>query len=334
MARPKKDKSSSVQTPDSSLLSALKFIGLITKEIGTPSETHVRLQSNWATASNGILALGHPIKENFLMCPQIKLLIDALSKSTSEIEFNEINTNQLGIKSGKLKAIIPCLTPELVNCIGPDEPIAAIDNRLKEGFEAVGMSTIENNSQTIYNASILLNGQSIVGTDGKVLIEYWHGIDLPKGLPIPKNVIAPLLKSNKTLAQFGMSKTSVTFWYSDGAWIKSQLYAEEWPDVSAILDRPSQQSTVPKGFFDGLDAIKGFTDSAVYFGPGIVRSHSDDAVGASYEVPGLPAGPIFNLKQLLMLKSHIETVDFQVAGPMLLWCGTNCRGAVSGITNG
>lgn len=341
MARPKKDKSSSIKAPDSSLLSALKFISLITKEIGTPSETHVRLQSNWATASNGILALGHPIQNEALYCcPQNKLLIDALSKCTNEITFEPIislsGMGQLSIKSGKLKAIIPCLAPDLINCIGPDEPIATIDNRLKDGFEAVGMSTIENNSQTIYNASILLNGQSIVGTDGKVLIEYWHGIDLPKNLPIPKNVIAPLLKSNKTLAQFGMSKTSVTFWYDDGAWIKSQLYAEEWPDVSAILERPSQQSTVPKGFFDGLDAIKGFTDSAVYFGPGIVRSHSDDAAGASYEVPGLPAGPIFNLKQLLMLKSHIETVDFQVAGPftgnMLLWFGKNCRGAVSGIT--
>lgn len=334
MARPKKDKAASEKAPDSSLLSALKFIGLVTKEIGTPSETHVRLQSNWATASNGILALGHPIKEDLFACPQNKLLIDALSKCTNDIEF-KYDTN-LSIKSGKLKAIIPCLAPDLINCIGPDEPIATIDNRLKEGFEAVGMSTIENNSQTIYNASILLNGQSIVGTDGKVLIEYWHGIDLPKGLPIPKNVITPLLKSNKILAQFGMSKTSVTFWYSDGAWIKSQLYAEEWPDVGTILDRPSQQSAVPKGFFDGLDAIKGFTDTSVYFGPGIVRSHSDDAVGASYEVPGLPAGPIFNLKQLLMLKSHIETVDFQVAGPftgnMLLWHGKNCRGAVSGIT--
>lgn len=333
MARPKKDKSSSEKAPDSSLLSALKFIGLITKEIGTPSETHVRLQSNWATASNGILALGHPINFPFDCCPQNKLLIEALSKCVNEIQFKQLE-NRFSIQSGKLKATVPCLSPELVNCIGPDAPIAVIDNRLKEGFEAVGMSTIENNSQTIYNASILLNGQSIVGTDGKVLIEYWHGIDLPKGLPIPKNVIAPLLKSNKTLAKFGMSKTSVTFWYDDNSWIKSQLYAEEWPDVSAILDQPSKQAPVPKDFFDGLDAIKGFTDSAVYFGAGMVRSHQDDVIGASYEVPGLPAGPIFNLKQLLMLKSHMETVDFQVDRSMLLWYGKNSRGAVSGISNG
>lgn len=332
MARPKKIKSET-QT-DNQLLSALKFIGLIAKDIGTSSETHVRLQSNWATASNGILALGHPIKENFLCCPQNKLFVDALSKC-STYEINEIDVSRISIKSGKFKAIIPCLAPELVNIIGPDDPIAIIDNRLKDGFEAVGIPEI-NNAQTIYNASILLNGQSIVGTDGKVIIEYWHGIDLPKGLPIPKNLIGPLTKSGKNLAKFGFSPSSVTFWFDDGAWIKSQLYVEEWPDIAAVLDRPSQQKPVPKDFFNGLDAIRGFTDTSVYFGANEVRSHQDGATGASYAVTGLPSGPIFNLKQLLMIKPYVETIDFQVAGPnggnMLLWFGKNCRGAISGIS--
>ncbi len=330
MARPKKAKVLSETTPDSSLLIALKFIGLITKDIGTPSETHVKLQSNWATASNGVLALGHPIKEDLNCCPQNTLLVNALSKCTNEYDYSIAS---LSIKSGKLKAIIPCLAPELVNCIGPDEPVVAIDNRLKEGFEVVGMP--EASEKTIYNASILLNGPSIVGTDGKVLIEYWHGLDLPRGLPIPKNIIGPITKSGKTLAKFGMSKTSVTFWYDDNSWIKSQLYVEEWPDVSKILDKPSNQGPVPKDFYIGLEAIRGFTDSLVYFGPSEVRSHPDASVGASYAVAGLPEGPIFNLKQLLMIKSHIETVDFKVAGPhggnMLLWFGKSCRGAISGI---
>lgn len=332
MAR-KPRQSKTEQQPDGSLLSALKFIGLITKEIGTPSETHVRLQSNWATASNGVLALGHPIIDSLNCCPQNILLVNALSKCTNDIQFENLE-NCLSIKSGKLKAIIPCLAPDLVNCIGPDNPVCAIDDRLKEGFSIVGMSAIDNNNQTIYNASILLNGRSIVGTDGKVLIEYWHGIPLPTGLPIPKNIIGPITKTTKKLAQFGMSETSVTFWFEDHSWIKSQLYVEEWPDISKIFDKPSHQQPIPKGFYDGLDAIKGFTDALVYFGPGIVRSHPDDAVGASYAVEGLPAGPVFNLKQLLMIKPYIETVDFQVVGPMLLWYGQNVRGAITGISNG
>jgi len=333
MARPKKVKTE--DQPDSSLLSALKFISLITKDIGTPSETHVRLQNNLATASNGILALGCPIKENLNCCPQNSLLVHTLSKCTNDIEYQQ--GLMLSIKSGKLKATIPCLALDLISNITPDEPIAIIDNRLKQGFEVVGMSSMDTNNQTIYNASILLNGPSIVGTDGKVLIEYWHGIDLPKGLPIPKNVIAPLLKSNKTLARFGMSQTSVTFWYDDGSWIKSQLYAEQWPDISAILDRPSQQAAVPKDFFMGLEAIKGFTDALVWFGPSHVRSHADPSVGALYEVLGIKEGPIFNIKQLLNIKAHIKTVDFNVSvqgGNMLLWFGDNCRGAITGIRNG
>lgn len=333
MAR--KPKTTKQEPKSSSFLEALKFIGLITKDIGIPSETHVRLQSNWATASNGVLALGCPIDQDLYCCPQNRLFTEALSKCGEHFSLTQLDESRLTVKSNKFKAIIPCLDPTLVNVIGPDDPIAAIDNRLKEAFEVVSTISIENGQQ-IYNSSVLLNGNSLIATDGKVIIEYWHGIDLPSGSPIPKNLLGPLTKISKNLTRFGFSNSSVTFWFEDRSWIKSQLYAEEWPDTSSILNRPSNAFAVPKDFYIGLDAIKGFTDSSVFFGPGIVRSHDSDAVGASYAVEGLPAGPVFNLKQLLMIKPYAETIDFLVPGPfsgnMLLWFGKNVRGAISGIT--
>jgi hypothetical protein len=191
--------------------------------------------------------------------------------------------------------------------------------------------------QEIYNASILLNGQSVIATNGKVLFEYWHGIDLPPALPIPKALIGPLSKINKKLTKFGYSNSSITLFFEDESFIKSQLYAEEWPDVHKILTLPSNPFPVPVDFFAGLDAVAPFSEGFIYFDAGVMRSHPSDATGASYEVPGLPKGPIFPAKQLAWLKPYATSIDFLVNSNNnwhgLMFFGDRMRGAISGVAN-
>lgn len=319
---------------DNSFLSALKFIGLITKEVGIPSETHVHLQSNWATASNGTLAIGCPIKEDLYCCPQSKLMTEALSKCGEHFSLTQLDVNRLAIKSNKFRAVVPCIDPNLINVVGPDPAIAVINNNLKVAFDAVGVLASEN-GQVIYNASILLNGPSVIATDGKVILEYYHGIDLPYNLPVPKGLINPLTKTSKNLTRFGFSPSSITLWFEDDSFIKSQLYAEPWPDVAAILDQQGNFYPVPTDFFPALDAIRGFAEQGnVYFDSGVLRTHEHDALGASYEVLGLPKGPVFNVKQLALIKPYAEKIDFLVPiedGTILMFVGKTMRGVIAGI---
>src|SRR5258705_1331375 len=132
MARKPRVAKAEVKQSDSSFLSALKFIGLITKEIGLPAETHIHLQNQWATANNGVLSVGHPISEDLYCCPQSKLMIEALSKCGDHFSLTQLDINRLTIKSNKFRAVVPCIDPQSITVIGPDEPIAIIDNRLKE----------------------------------------------------------------------------------------------------------------------------------------------------------------------------------------------------------
>lgn len=313
------------------LLDAIKFVGLVAKDVGPIHETHIYIGSNWVTAFNGVIAAGHRITEDICACPHSTLMIQALTRCTEQISFTQIDQVKLSIKSGKFKAIIPCIDPTLLKLAAPDEPIANIDNRFIDGLEIVGTLTNEN-AQNIYSASIMMNGMSLVSTNaGKIIFEYWHGIDLPPGLALPKAIIEPLVKANKKLIKFGFSLSSVTFYFEDESWIKSQLYSKKWPDVSDVLNRPSTVTPVPVDFWNALDAIAPFaSEGMAHFGRDSLASHDNPATGACYEVAGLLPGPIFPIRQLALIKPHATSIDF-MAKDCLMFYGNQIRGAIAGV---
>ena len=75
-------------------------------------------------------------------------------------------------------------------------------------------------------------------------------------------------------------------------------------------------------------------DGNAYFAREVLQSHLDASAGAIFEMPGLPAGPVFPIKQLQLIKPYLETVDFLAPGPnnnrMLKFYGKNVRGIVAG----
>lgn len=333
MSRPRKNIKNNSKT-ENNLLSALRFTSLITKEVGAPYETHVYLKDNWATAFNGVVSCGHRIEEPLFACPHNHLMLQALSKCGDAISIEQAET-RLAIKSGKFKAFIPCLDPALLQIGIPDAPVAIIDDRLKLALETVAV--LANESATkVYLVSVLLNGYSVIGTNGVVIFECWHGIHLPSNISIPKSVVQVLSKIQNKLSKFGFSQSSVTFYFEDDSWIKSQLFSDEWPNIAGILDRPSNQWPLPADLWKGLEAVAPFSQNGtIFFDAGCLRSHAETGVGASFAIEGLPRGPIFAAKQLGLLKGLAETADWFAPGPhpgttMLMFQGKDIRGALMG----
>lgn len=313
---------------------ALRFCALILKDQGTINETHVSIQNNWVTAYNGILSIGHKCEVNITTCPQIKLATEALSKCGQSIAIAQLENNRLSIKSERFKAIIPCIAPELLQPPTPDLPIADIDNRLKEAFEVCGLLQTDN-AQTIYGLSVLMNSQSLISSlSGQMLIEYWHGINLPQGLAIPKALIAPLSKINKKLAKIGFSSFSITFYFEDESWIKSQLYAEQWPDIGHVFDCTNNVQQFPADFWTALAAVSPFSEGLCFARNGRLYSHAQEGAGAEYEVPGLQGAWCYPSRQLAFLKDWATHCDFQAQGehgPCLYAMGKNARAVVAGV---
>lgn len=318
-------------------LDALKFLSLVTADKGTVNETHIILGNNTATANNGIISAGVLITEDIYAGPNNSILIEALSKCGEHLSITQLDTNRLSIKSNKFKAVVPCIDQIILTPAIPDPNIAVVDDRFKIAMDAIDI--VPEHDDRITSISILMNGPSLVVTNGYVMFEYWHGIDLPYGLAIPKAFATPLIKAGKAIKGFGCSRSSVTFYFEDDSWFKTQLCAGEWPNVGHILNQKCNAFAVPTDFFKALEAVAPFSaDGQVYFDKDILRSHATDATGASYEIPGLPKGPVYPSKQLALLKPWAETIDFVAPGPhngtyMLMAYGSNMRGGIMGRAN-
>ena len=313
------------------LLNQIRFVGSVLKEQGSPSETHIILSNNWAVAFNGVLAAGTKISSSLFAAVNYHLFEKALAKCGEEYSLS-VDNHALVIKSNKFKAIVPCLDPTLINTSGIDAPTHQINDAFKKGLEITGALAAEN-GQAIHYASILINGQSLVSTDnGVLLIEYWHGCELPTNIAVPKSLVDPLIKTNKKLVGFGHSNNSVTFHFEDESFIKSQLFAEQWPSVDHLLSNECNPFETPRDLQEALNAVGPHSvDNLVYFDTDMLRSHPNDSVGASYSVKGLPRGPIFNIKQLDLMLKHAKQIDFFVqGGKMTYFFGENCRGVVAG----
>jgi len=319
----------------SSLLTALEFCSCVSEKLGASYETHIGLKNNWAIAFNGIVAAGSPILEDINCYPHNLLLIEALSKCDENFSLTQLDNGRLSIKSGKFKAVVPCLDPVLMQEAIPDPMIVGIDNKFKDAVEAVGVLASEN-AQHVLTASVLMNGSSVISTNRVMLLEYWHGLDLPPNIPLPKQFVAALVKQKKNLTGFGFSNNSATFYFEDQCWLKTQLYSDEWPDVSKILNREANLWTIDPNFFNALAAVTPFSeDGNVYSDTNLLMSHADHGIGAEHECNGIPKGFVYPIKQLIIMKPHVKRIDYMASGVhdssyCLVFYGDNLRGVISG----
>lgn len=319
----------------SSLLTALEFCSVVSEKLGAPYETHIGLRNNWAIGFNGIVAAGNPIVEDIYCYPHNLLMIEALSKCDENFSLTQLDNGRLSIKSGKFKAIVPCLDPELMQTALPDPKIVGITNAFKDAVEAVGVLANEN-AQHVLTASVLMNGASVISTNRVMLLEYWHGLDLPPNIPLPKEFVTALVKSKKNLTGFGYSNCSATFYFEDGSWLRTQLYNDEWPDVSRILNREANLWSIDPNFFKALDAVAPFSeDGNIYSDLNLLKSHADEGVGATFECSGIPKGFVYPIKQLMIMKPHVKKIDYMASGVhdssyCLVFQGDRMRGVISG----
>lgn len=327
---------------NNSLLEAINFLNCVTKEQGTAYETHISLQYNTAIAYNDILSAGTLIEEDLIAAPNASILKKALSKCSNEYTLT-LDSLKIIVKSGKFKAVVPCIDPAILATRNPDPISYSLDDKFKAALSCIDVIKPEPNAQDMHLLAFFINGPSIINTDGKIIIEYWHGLEMPT-IAIPKSIIPSIVGAKQRLSGFGYSDTSVTFHFEDKSWIKSQLYAKPYPieTVLAVLDKNSNPSIIPPDFFPGLEAVASFSENgSVYFERDKICSHPTIEKGATFDVPGLPNGPIYTAKYLSVLKGLATRIDFAVSangsvhsnnqsGYLLFWFGDKCRGVVAG----
>lgn len=316
------------------LLDALRFVTCATRPDGLPYQAHAVLHSGNVYAFDGGVVACHAIDSDLKAAPHLANLITALSKSNGTISITVTDGGKLSIKSGKLRALVNCLDLSEVPTYPEPDPICAnITDDLKNAIKTVAECCNDSDAD-VTRAGVFIKSNSVMAMDGRMLMECWHGIDLPE-LLIPKASALAICKPDKPFKNLGFSHNGMTIYYEDGSYIRTCLFDAQYPNTEKLFDREFNPWPLPSGFWDGLDSIVPFVDKdlqGVYFTKQSMQTHLDGKSGASYDIEGLPEFKAYNPKYLKLAKPHCDKVDFgKDERANLIFFGKNVRGIIAPI---
>lgn len=336
MAR--KPKSSQVLDDDrSKLLDALKFVSFIFQGAEISDYQFVRISNGLITAADNTVCMGAPVESDLDICLQGEKLQAALTQCGSNFQFTQIDTSSVSIRSEKFRAIVPCFASDMIFPTSPDKPIADLTNNLLEAIDACN-DAVSGKGTKPHDHGLRIGSNSIVATNGHLLIEAWHGLDLPDGLIIPKRALQALIKSKKSLGKFGFSNTSATFYFDDNTFIKTRLIDGLFPNYNKIFDQfvGVGYQDLPADFYAALDAIKNFVvEDRIYFHDACISTDRSLDAGASYKVEHLPGGSAYSPKLWGLVRGKIKGVYFGQYGVgampyASIFYGDAIRGVIAG----
>jgi len=302
-----------------SILESLHYVkGAVSNKDFQPALRHFRIKDGRVMGYNGTIALSAPIDCDLEATPQAIPFYKAVERCVSTTALWLTPAGKLGVKSAAFKALIECIDDsEVLDAIVPDGEEVHLKGNLLKGLKKLQpLIGVDASPDRTWTNGILLKGQSAFATNNIILAEYWLEADMPE-VNLPAAAVAEIVRIGEEPSSVRMSPTSMTFFYADGRWMRTQLLNAEWPSIiHDWLDRTGQEAEFapfPDGFFDGVETLRLFTadDGRIFFrGSYMTTAIAEEAPGATVELEGLPAKGAFHYKHLQQLDGVAREIDF------------------------
>lgn len=331
--------------PASNLLNALKFISVTGTKTGNKTNKFCSISHNLAVMSNDTMTVGHPIEEDLSASPDVFKLIEALGKVKSEFAITQLGPDSIAVSSNTYRAVVECDDdPGNDYESNPDDPCAIASNEIKAALLLASSAVetkLKKGDHHLFKAHVLLKANIAVGSNGKLLIEYWHGVDLPDGIMIPENVATAVGKCKYNLTDLGFRfengiPTSITFHFGNKAFIKTKLIKINMPDYEKLFDvKNLELNEIPDNFFPAIKTVKSFSkENAIIFKKDTVGAYdlTTNTITSSCEIDlNVHDEMVFDSKLILPFEKHFNKMFFIPKNSMLLFFGQKTRGAVIGF---
>lgn len=313
-----------------SIKDSLAFVkGAVASNSDIPVMTHFAISNSRISSYNGVISLSSPIEFDINCNPKAITLIKAINACEDQIRMSLGNGGKLQIKSGKFKAEIECLEDASQLQTVPEGQEYRIDfDRLLTGFSKL-IRFVGTDMNRPFNTGILLREQSLYATNNVCLVEYWTGQNLPT-MNIPQQAIAEILRIEQKPTMMHVSNNSASFIYPDGRWLITQLLTTQWPDVSRVLNVPSNPVAIDSEMLPVIKKLKPFTDYSrvIKFSQGNISAST-----ANYDHDTISFEATYNYDMLMLLDNVVTHIDFSNSPKPGLFFGENLRGAIMPMLN-
>lgn len=314
------------------MIETLKFVqGAVAKKDFIPALTHFCIKDGFIRGFNGRLSLCSPIDLDIEAYPKALPFVKAIEKCSGTVALTKTASGRLSVKSGNFKAFIDCIDGDFPD-VQPEGTTIPVTEDFLPVLKRVAPFIAEDASRP-WATGVLFHGGSAFATNNIVIIEHWLGYEFPHSINIPTKTIKELLRIGSKPDSIQISDNSITFHYPDNRWVRSNLLSLDWPDISKVLDRPSNALPVEDTFYEVVERLSSFTDESdrILFMENALSTHQDDNIGAKEDLVGIQEGPAFQAKQLLSLRGVANKIDFAQYPAPCIFFGENLRGAIIGV---
>lgn len=317
------------------ILKDLKFVqGAVAKKDLLPAMRHFRIEGGHVRSFNGSMAISSPIAFDIDCNPKADQLVKAITQCNDEIILSMTAGGRLRVQSGRFRAFVETVDGETIHPMPEGEEIHFNGDELLAACKVL-QPFIGNDASRLWANGILLQGNSAFATNNASLIEYWLGTPVPFQIILPRACVNELLRVNEAPTYAQMDDRSITFHYTDGRWIRSQLLSGDWPmeKIIEILNGPCTPKVIPQALFDGIAALGKMADSSsrIYMEKGMLKTHLEEFTGGVYEVDELDFDGCYNLAIFGLLNDVAKTADFALYPSPALFFGDRVRGAIIGM---
>lgn len=317
------------------MLDALAFVkGAVSKKDLVPALTHFHVAAGRISGFNGKLAISAPIALDIDCCPKAEPFVRAIEACQGAAQLHMTPGHKLAVRSGKFRAHIETVPPESFPEIQPEGEYVTGQGKLLPALKSL-FDLIGSDASRPWATGVLLDGLSAFATNNVILAEQWLGYHFPYRVTIPQYAVRELLRIGEEPSAIRLTATSATFLFDGDRWLRTQLVAEPWPDIRALLDSNRGESPVEISaeFWEALEVISPFLDEMgrVYLDANSVRTNREE--GAAVDVPDAALCGIYQHKMLSLLKDRAQRICWADYPSRVAWYGSQLRGLIIGMTS-
>lgn len=315
------------------MLQALKFVmGGVSKKDMVPEMKHFAIEGGRVRSYNGRYALSSPIPFDIDCFPKADVLYRAIANCEETVQLSMTPAGKLRVQSGPFRALVSCVTESVVHVEPAGERVEVNGEALLKAFKCL-LPFVGDDASRPWANGILMRGKSAFATCNVVLIEYWLGFGLPHTVNIPADAVKEVVRVGEPPEYVQLEENSITFHYTDGRWIRTQLFSTEWPPIEKILAEKGNQSPIDDRIFPAMEKLKNFLDKSgrVVFTVGAVQTAQDDnEEGGKVELPGSTMQGVYTYEFIMLLKGVATHIDFGAYPNACMFQGHMVRGAILG----
>lgn len=316
---------------------SLKFVqGAVSKKDFVPALSHFQIKDGRITGYDGKMSLSSPIALDLDCCPKADVFAKAIATCAETASLSMQKNGKLAIKSGKFKAHIDCLPPELYPGQEPQGITTKASGPLLPALRVLHELSADDASRP-WAAGVLLDGECFYATNNVIFAQYWTGNHFPYRVNIPRATVKEVIRIGEEPISLQVTANSITFHYANDRWLHSYLINDEWPSVTSILgaldnhdDANCVWRLLDQDFWEAVDTLEPFVDDLGHVYANAEGLHTAEIDGMSVELKDLPTG-LYNHAMLVKLAGVALKIDLAQWPSPMVWFGDNVRGLFVGM---